>query len=356
MNHTPEQLEALIQDLRKKRTSLFDVGVVENETDVIRLLESLPKISLPIGIKQYRFADKQAVVIPFWRKFMLVPMSILLIAAGLGTTTIAALSSTPGQKLFTIKKAVEQTKLAFVVDPENKAKLQLELTQKRLAEAESILYGPVRDQKAEAAALAELSSQAQTTADAVKQIPNGKDKEQKLAVADKLQQASEGLQRLQERNSSSASAHTAAAKTQVETLRKLLVADSETTTASLQNPQTITGNIQNKVGNEIIVDNKRIEISGDTKISKEDGALTLSDLKINQQVYIQAVASEEKWQAIEIVLTNTGSVKSAVTEKPKVNASSTTVSSEIPGLTAEDEPPRVISRIIVEDPAPQYAP
>lgn len=152
---------------RSKQEALLKFAEFKNELapllDISFSLLSLPKNSPPQPAMQRKYA-----LVPskgFWltwihvSKFAGVSMSLMLLLSAFTVTGYATLKSAPGQTLFQVKKSAEKLQLVLAYNQNQKANIQLQITQSRLNDAKQIFSDPNSNVEQEKAALSELSDQ-----------------------------------------------------------------------------------------------------------------------------------------------------------------------------------------------------
>lgn len=350
---TGAPLPAVLAMFAKDDTELAE------ELTLASILLSIPKQQIPRPIKAFKFTEQP---ISFWnrvswRSFVIAPLAVVLFA----TTAVGVhftSKATAGQKLFVVKKAYEKTQLALTINPESKAQLQLELSQKRLQEAESVLYGPEKNPKLQAAALAELSAQAKTTAEAVKQSNANQDQNSDtVASLESISSELASLSKNADTTTASSSSNTAA---KVENFKKILTAAKDTGITHLDPAPTVitvSGKVQNVQDNIIYIENYAWEVNEKTTFKLGTEKASLKEVNKTSTIKLTGEKKNEHFIATDVIITvaekPTETPKAEPKEKikptPKIVPTSTPVSSN-------NEPMKVISRIIVEDPTPQYQP
>jgi len=134
-------------------------------------LVSLPKKDIPEPSmrRAYIFAPVQSTWLSWLplSRLATASMSVIMLMTAMVGTGFAAWDSTAGQPLFRLKKTVENLELAFAKTPESKANIQVEITKKRLTEAQEIFQNPSSDPGEEQAALRELFTATKDSIEAV---------------------------------------------------------------------------------------------------------------------------------------------------------------------------------------------
>jgi hypothetical protein len=149
---------------------------ISPELKIAKILFALPKNQIPEPNKQRKYA-----LSPILDKTLHNGFKFLKIAfasggslAIVGTIIFAGMLSAkalPGQTLFKVKKVAEQTRLHLTFNETNKAKIQIELTEKRLNEAKQIFANSEFNTAPQKfAALNELASQTQITTQTIKKV------------------------------------------------------------------------------------------------------------------------------------------------------------------------------------------
>ncbi|GEM_PF-6083660 len=377
MNHdSVEQLDRLLTALAQGTPEQDFLSSLDTEsaTELSELaaistaLSGVPTMSLPRATKRYSFQKTHAV--SSWtelfsiRRFLLVP-TLAFAGVILTLTASAAGTSVAGQRLFTLKKVAEKTQLAFTVNPENKAKLQLEYTQKRLREAETVLTGPRRDPVLEAAVLAELSSQTQSTVEAVKVVAN----QHSTSTQSTNTELVASLQALS--NQLSAPTHSSSAegkinnKVAVDQINKLIASVNDQDLTSLSKepvPFTVSGNIQTVSNNQIRLNDQAIAILDKTVITLDAKPVTVAELVLNAHVSITTIRRPSGLEAVEIKILSDKETQPTIEKKATPDSTKSTPGkiTNVPNPEKDDilnqTNPKVFTGIIIEDPAPQYKP
>jgi hypothetical protein len=136
-------------------------------SETISLAYSLPKIAAPRAMKQYKFtqlvsAETQALPYRFidffqFTRYAVIPISLILILLGSKTMISATQNSLPGEKLYSVKRAVEEARLSLTQDKEKIAMIHIELLEKRLDEVKKAIQSS--DPASETAAFVALQNQ-----------------------------------------------------------------------------------------------------------------------------------------------------------------------------------------------------
>lgn len=150
-----------------KNNGVLPVGL-EKEASILKSLTKLPKKQIPSGVMQrkyihaHNFAHK-----PQFGLFKVLAASIssFAIMAGIAFAGVLSANSLPGEKLFTLKKAAEQTRIKLSFNEVEQANLQIALSEKRLEEVKNAV---ANRPELEIAALNELAEQNETAIESIK--------------------------------------------------------------------------------------------------------------------------------------------------------------------------------------------
>src|SRR6266404_2250444 len=106
-------------------------------------LFAMPKSVIPTPLMQRKYAMQPARKLWLtWlhvSKFAGVSMAVMLLISAVTVAGYQAAISTPGKSLFAIKKSAEQLQLILATNQDDKAKLQVDIAQKRLEDAQQVL-------------------------------------------------------------------------------------------------------------------------------------------------------------------------------------------------------------------------
>ena len=345
---------------------------------VVTLGYSIPKLSPARAVRQYRFANKHQNVFTLLKsvlvmRYAVIPSAVVVVFGSIWKISRAAAQSLPGTPLYSLKKAYEIASLKLTTDPDQKITLQLQFTQKRFQEAQAALTVEPKNDRLEAAALSELSSQTQATFNfassvaATKAIA-GKDNsllKDLVAINNKQQDLLSNVKSYGE-------AKTAAdqgLKTTTETkkaLAAIIATVNEQVFANLAHQQpdaiTITGTVSGLEKNKIEVEKNVFIIDANSVVKQVDTTSTSAALKLKDKVSILGVKTDKGLVATQIVILSTEetAVDAPVATKPAVKPTAPT-KSDAPSNTDTEtvdqiSPKPLKAGIIPEDPSPQFAP
>ncbi len=356
------------------------------------LLMSLPKNSVPEPVMQRKYILSPAK--HTWLKLFPVSklaglsMSLILLASLVAGTSYAAYSSVPGEALFTLKKSSEQIQLKLATTPEKKASIQIEITKKRLTDAQKVLNNPEAKPELEIAAINELVNQTRNTIEEVSAVTKNSPSpdQNQTAVAsleDINKQQQNMLQEIKPENNLPDNAKLAmqAVKentSKVSEIKKYIEAASNEQTlvklSSDPNTVVLTGNINSVEKKSFSVENTIFYINDNTEIKnsnldKKDESI----LNIKAKVSVIAVRNNDKLIAKQITLisgpaeeegvvkgtnTETASSTAPTATAKKTESASTDKSNEgfqNPESVPTTSPYTVTGSFIIEDPTPQTA-
>jgi hypothetical protein len=324
----------------------------------------LPTNSVPRPVKRYKFQLVHKTRIFGARLFMQLAGGGL---AAIVFVSVAAWSSVPGQKIFAIKKAMEQTRLELIRDPGQRALAQVSLVQKRMNEVQTVLSSDNTNEQAKVAALNELASQTQNASESVK-VAASTDAG-KPAVDSSLLESLGQIAQKQEALLATISTGDGKAvdttvtepisktKTAVAEVKKILATVNEQTMASLptEEPLTITGIAIRVTDTVISIDKKIITIVPETKIFLKDEKTPSDSKNLDKKKVRITVQDTDALAAEKIIILDAPAVKGEttkpaakpVTPKPEVIVDPTTII---------QEQNRVQSGYILEDPAQTFNP
>lgn len=313
--------------------------------EISETLFAMPKNQVPEPARQRKYALAPSKT--FWlawihvSKLAAVSMSLMLILSATAVAGYATIKSGPGQALFKIKKLAEQSQSLLAFNENQKADIQIAITQKRLSEAQEILKNPsAGNLQQEQAALSELADQTtsavasvdaaaktnpKTSGPLLSSLKNIADQQQNLLTSLKpdvalkaaansallsLSQTSEQISQLQE--------STAATGTD-QTLAQLTA-----------NPDSVVvlGNLTSITKTQITVEKTTFTFNAQTKIEDNSGnPVKAESLLINTKVNIIGIKSQNSLLAQEILETSAaagqGEVKGAVTSTQDITATGT---------------------------------
>ena len=356
---------------------------------IVDEISGLPKTTVPQPLMKRKY-EMPLHKSGFWNsllhisRFATVSMAIFMFISGLSGAAYAAWFSLPGQTLFPLKKTAEQIQLRFATSDVEKATIQMNIAQKRLEEAERI-FSNSDDLKLQSAALNELSSQTQATAEAVKTAAvSSAITKQDHPIVKSLENISQKQQTFisQITPDKMAQAEASANNTnkevkEIKQIIQLVAATNDAGTLAQLNSDPseviISGTVTKILKTGIIVENTQFTYSETTSFQDiSNNKLNSEDLKNGDKVTILGSkdSSLEKLMAKKIVLLITDPSAIQSTSSPTVVPQtqdlqkSTTTSSTPTNLiktqitpaaeTTEIPPSQAIGTFIPEDPAPQF--
>lgn len=275
-------------------------------------LKGIPKRTPPMPQKRFSYIKhlptKQPSFWRAWRKTFSIASAFASFALIVFGTVQAANKSLPGEPLFALKKVIEKSQLAIISNPDKQADSQLALAEKRLEEVSSIIGS--NNPSLEAAAIAELTAQTQSTLETVRTVATNNAVEKKdnrlvenLAELTKKQEALlDKLPKGEDNKSTTAVADaTEASKTAVDELRKIYATVNDQALADLTEV-TISGVISQASETSITVDKQVITLTDTTVITHNDSDGTVSLLKNKAVVTITASKQEDGTIAKQITI------------------------------------------------------
>lgn len=311
--------------------------------NLVKLGLSLPKVPVPVPNRRMLFlqAAPQSKASRFSEFFNVYALALTAFVLILGGTSLAAAYSLPGERLFSLKRSFEATRLKLARNPEEQARLQLTFTNARLEEVNQILAN--KDSAQTNAAIAELNSQTEQALKNIQQIaadnPNVKTDPQIISsvkslttnqaqLVDKVAQAKPNAQ--------------VAASTQktVANIQKLIAASNDQIAADLPASALINtaGTITAISDGALTVDKNSFELNKDTAITDKDGnKLTLLDIGLNDSVQVQGETKDQKNIATKITLESRAEIKTAAPAVPSKPAIKPGSDNDNNGLTAGDQ-------------------
>lgn len=181
MNRFDEILNQAITELQQGRTLSEVLNIfpehkkdLEEPLAAISPLIALPKKAVPEPARQrkYLLAPQPKIWLAWLHvsRFAAISAGIMLLFSTLTAGAYATFSSMPGSPLFGLKKSAEQLQLTLAGNNQAKvADLQIQIAQKRLAEAREILASQDNPEK-EKAAITELLAQTKTAIEATNKL------------------------------------------------------------------------------------------------------------------------------------------------------------------------------------------
>lgn len=346
-----------------------------------RLLLSMPINSVPEPAmrRKYVLEVKPSLKVMWLHvfKYASVSMSVMLLISALSVTGYKAYTSSAGQKLFAVKKSAEQLQLLLAYNQNQKAGLQIQITQRRLNEAQTIIASqdPIAQKTA---ALKELASQTQSAVTAVDNLAKSDPKSEKnaalLSSLENIATAQQNLITELKPNSEVKEAASGALASLSQTSSKVLeikdlvaIAGQDQALAKLNSKAdgvSIVGEISKISKDQITVENTGFKLTTNTVIKDLGGKiLGIDSLILNTKVSISGSKLQNILIAEQIIVTNGGEVKGMATAPaPAVGPTDTVIHSTssiqadfsgtaAPGAT---NPNAVSATIIFEDPSSQY--
>jgi hypothetical protein len=250
-------------------------------------------------------------------KLAAVSMGILLFITAIAGTSYAVTRSVAGQTLFTLKKRAELLQLTFARSPEAKINLQLEISQKRLSEAQEVLKDPSVRPSQTTAVINELVTQTQNTVEEMGKVAKADPDPKKAQPMVKSLETLTSQQQQLIKEIKPANEQTMVAKAEKTT--------QETTTKLAEIKQYI----QTASNDQALVDLKK---------EKDNLGATPGEVK-----------STSTDSSIESKTDNTNSTTSA-------SSTAQTVKKVGKPEVIEKDPNTVLGTFIIEDPSPQFKP
>ena len=371
------------------------------ETSLV--FSAIPKATVPEPALRRKYLQKPATRL--WLtslhifRLSAVSMAAVLLISGLAGTAYATIRSLPGTAFFPLKKTAEQIQLTFTRDPIARARMQVELSQKRLAETQTILDSPNKNPAQVIAALSELSQQTKETVSSVKSAASSGAMQQKnppivQSLSDLTQKQQALLNQLKGDSDAKVAANSAleANKEAKQFIAVIAAANDQASLAELDPGATtvsVSGTITQTAQNLLVVDTTNFTLDAHTEIKDTDeNSLPLQDLTPQSTVNVVGLRTKNGLLAKEIVLvsqpdqgsqpqTANASGQSTTTLETKISASTTaaSVKKSDAGRTTDDTkriesdssstPPSasptstdtgIVGSFIYEDPSPQFAP
>ncbi|MFA5991582.1 MAG: DUF5667 domain-containing protein, partial [Candidatus Doudnabacteria bacterium] len=298
----------------------------------------------------------------------------MLLLSAFAVTGYAAYNSAPGQTLFAVKKSAEKLQMVLAYNQNQKASLQIEITQKRLDEAREILQNPASNIEQEKAALTELTAQTNNAIEVINTVttnnPKANDNHPLLSSLETITKQQQALLKEikpnGEINEAAGTALVALNKNSAkisEIKQSIAIASNDQTLAKLNDDSdlvTVLGKISAISKTNLTVEKTAFTIGSQTVIKNASGEIiTFESLKPETKISIPGKKDKETLVAKDILVINeTGTepeVKSASTTPDIKPSASTTSTSAI----AEPEKPvinpnQAQGSYIFEDPNPQF--
>ncbi len=346
-------------------------------------LFSIPTNPVPTPLMKRKYAAESESVWLFPKfllsKFSIASIGFTIIFGALFGIGYAANLSSPGDKLFTLKKSAENIQLAFAGNQDARATLEIRITQKRLQEAQAVLANPTSNPEQKSAALDELSNQTTVAiAEVVTVTKNNPQSNQShpllTSLDDITKQQQTLLSKIQPNEKIQSATDKALASLTESTAQisqiknKVAVADNDQALATLNsNPDSVSvfGQITKLSDNQINVEKTTFILTAQTIIQNLEGTiLSFKDLSVNQKVSARGIknTTTNAITAKFIVIASNGSVEGASTTTPE-----TTTPTILPIIKKDDfsqptstlpqtvNPNSANGSFILESPAPQFA-
>ncbi len=397
LENTYNQALEMIKNGRSKEEVLLHFSKQQKElAPLLKLssaLLSMPKNTAPAPAMQRKYALAPSK--SFWlnwihiSKFASVSMSAILLISAFAATGYAAKNSTAGQTLFSVKKFAEKVELNLANNQNEKANIQLAITQQRLSDAQEIFSNPSSNVEQKTAVLNELTDQTNNAVALVdKAAKNDPSQNQSNPLVNSLQNITQQQKTLltqikpdsqiQKAADTALLALNANAKQLSEIKQSMVIAGSEQTLAKIKdNPNSVTvlGMITQISGSQITVEKNNVfTIGSQTSILDEQGnATTTAGLNLSSKVNIIGVKSQTATIAQQItIIQPTAStstqpqVKSASTQTASNTHENSSTTAEqaakkywsdpAPSLsaTAQSNSGTAFGTFILEDPNPQF--
>ena len=355
---------------------------LRTELETIQLLASLQLSAVPRPIKR-----KQYLLIPATHKttlseiynsvkifgFAMTAASVVIIG-GL-YTAYAALSSLPGDRLFSLKRVFEYTQIQLTQNPQSKTELQLNLAAQRLADAQTILSANTSDQQSKQAAITELNSQTQVALNAVQQSASISGSSDNSTILKNAQALATNAAQL---NASLTTTNTGTVQTPnlnqaIQNIQQIVAAANteQDTTAPIAPVAIQTSGIVTAMTATTITVDKNIYLINPNTIYRDENnnTITISGFTVNDQVTVQGMTSGSENIADQINLvkkstpispikiitkdkdTVTNSNLSPVTSTPQTVSPAPAI--QIPTPTTPTKPLDTYGGFIIESPTGQ---
>lgn len=380
MDNSAEKLNTALEQLRQNPN--FNLGIGQAElSSLLKLSASLlvlPKNPVPTPLMNHRYAATKAK--SFWfawehiSRLAAASTAAMLLLSAFAVTGYAAYHSAPGQTLFAVKKSAEKLQMVLAYNQNQKASLQIEITQKRLNEARLILQNPSSNIEQEKAALTELTAQTSTAIEVINTVtannPKGDNNHPLLSSMETITKQQQTLLKeikpSGEINEAAGTALVALNKNSAkisEIKQSIAIASNDQTLAKLNSdPDSVAvlGKISAITKTNITVEKTAFAINSQTVIKNAEGKIiTPESLKPETKVSVSGKKDGETLVAKDILVINElgtePEVKSASTTpdiKPFASTTSTSAISEPAKPTTN--PNQAQGSYIFEDPNPQF--
>lgn len=277
--------------------------------EIVGMVSSLQTIEVPTPNKRRLYLKANSPV-SAWMHFgellktwKVAPITLGIFFLTAAATAFGAASALPGDGvLFQLKKTVQTARVNLASDPQERARLQLELAEQRIQEAQKVLASndPSKKQKA----IEEVQQQTSVALNDLKESGTGITNSS-VAKAENIAKAQQSI--VAQVDPQAAQQSKQENKVALREIQSLLATSNEESGTSLAPAKIdITGSISAIDGNNITV-NKNVYVVDDatTEIKDKDGNdLLLSDLEVNDVVKITGKVTGEKNIADNIVVLN----------------------------------------------------
>lgn len=380
MDNNAEKLNTALEQLKKNPNFNLETDQAEISS-LLKLsasLFNLPKNPVPTPLMNHRYAT--AKVKSLWYTWMHITRlaaastTAMLLLSAFAVTGYATYNSAPGQTLFAVKKSAEKLQMVLAYNQNQKASLQIEITQKRLDEARTIFQNPTSNIQQEKAALAELTDQTRNAIEVVNTITaNNPKADNNHPLLSSLETITKQQQNLLKEIKPSGEIDEAAGTALValnknsakisEIKQSIAIASNDQTLAKLNgdpNSVAVLGKISSISKTGATVEKTTFSFDSQTVIKNAEGKIITSEsLKPETKVSISGKKDGEILVAKDILVVNEigtePEVKSASTTPDTKPSTSTTSSSTISEpVKPTVNPNQAQGSYIFEDPNPQF--
>ncbi len=380
MDNNAEKLNTALQQLKQNPNLNLDA----DQSEISSLLKlsaslfNLPKNPVPTPLMNHRYATVKVKSLWFaWMhitRFAAASTAAMLLLSAFAVTGYAAYNSAPGQTLFAVKKSAEKLQMVLAYNQNQRASLQIEITQKRLNEAREIFQNPASNVEQEKAALTELTAQTSNAIAVVNTVTaNNPKADNNHPLLSSLETITKQQQTLLkeikpngEINEATDTALVALNKNSAkisEIKQSIAIASNDQTLANLNgDPDSVAvlGKISTISKTGVTVEKTAFSINSQTIIKNAEGKIiTVESLKPETKVSVSGKKDGETLVAKDILVINEigtePEVKSASTTpdiKPSASTTSTSAISEPPKPVVT--PNQAQGLYIFEDPNPQF--
>ena len=289
------------------RDTLFDMLGIARQAVHIPLKE----VPTPIKRRIYLDIPKQNLHLFKFLSFIKTayPVSVLVLLATLTGTVCASMNCLPGDRLFTIKKALQGAEVMLVQNPERKAELQLNIAQKRLHDAQTVIAATA-DTQSQSKAIEELNKETDVALQKIKEIAASNPVNSKPELIKKAEEITESKQRLLSAAAPEVAKESAARveehKHAIASIKQIIAAANEQDQAKLEPTKeiAITSAIESIRNKLLKIEKNTFEVDeANTVIEDEKGnKLALKDLSENDMVKVEGQIKNQKTLAQKIVL------------------------------------------------------